>query len=189
MKVGMILGLIGGVLALLTGALNYGAASFGSSVATAFGATSGFNPAIYLVTSLVLPAVCLVGAGIVPQRPEMGALLMAGAALGFLLFFGFGVLSIITTGLAGVGALLVWLELPKSKRDGAKRALAGTVSDMKARVGSLPAPRAQPARDTRTAHTVHNGVRITRRNGRIYIGSREFPSLDAARAHIDGRRS
>jgi len=100
MKVGaLVLGIIGGLVALLYGLVGYGL----GSLADEGHAGSGMMAKLL---SLALPIAALVGAGMVKAKPVIGAALMAVAALGFVLILGFNFLSLIPTVLLGIGALL-----------------------------------------------------------------------------------
>jgi hypothetical protein len=113
MKVGaLVLGIIGGLVALLYGVVGYGL----GSVADAVDAGSG---AWLKLLSVGLPIAALVGAGIVMAQPAIGATLMAVSALGFIWLMGFGFFSMIPVILLGLGALLGFLSLQEvSKVEG-----------------------------------------------------------------------
>lgn len=112
MKIGMILGIIGGVIALLIGAVGYSAASTAGSWSSAVGYSEGASSMqFYSIMSIVLPIVGIVGGGIVGKNAMAGAVLMALSAAGILWVFGVGVLSLIPAALLGIGAVLVFMDL------------------------------------------------------------------------------
>jgi hypothetical protein len=115
MKAGaLVLGIIGGLVALLYGLIGYGLGSLADAGQT--GAGMGAK-----LLSLALPIAALVGAGMVKAKPVIGAALMAVAALGFVLILGFNFFSLIPTVLLGVGALLGFMG---SQEDAKKVATA-----------------------------------------------------------------
>jgi len=103
MKVGgLVLGIIGGLVALIYGLLGYG---FGSLAdAGQAGAGTGLK-----VLSLGLPIAALVGAGMVMAKPIIGAVLMGISAIVLVLMLGFNFFSLIPVVLLGLGALLGFL--------------------------------------------------------------------------------
>ena len=102
MKVGaLVLGIIGGLVALLYGVFGYG-----------LGSLTGDGGAKFL--SIGLPIAALVGAGMVTAKPVIGATLMAIAAMGFVLILGFNFFSLIPVVLLGLGALLGFLGSQES---------------------------------------------------------------------------
>ena len=65
-KTGMVLGLVGGVIALLVGAFGYGLSSVGGSLSSSVGYDEGTAMmAFYQFASLGLPVAALVGGGLV----------------------------------------------------------------------------------------------------------------------------
>ena len=114
MKAGMVLGIIGGVISLIIGAVGYGATSTLSSIANAVGDSGGSSSmAFYSFASIALPIIGLVGAGIVYRSTNLAIALMALSAVGTVTIFGFGVMSLIPTVLLGLGAVLVALDKDK----------------------------------------------------------------------------
>ncbi len=100
MKTGaLVLGIIGGLIALIYGFVGYGLGSLGSA-AEAEGA------GLVKLLSIALPVVALIGAGIIKAKPAIGAALMAIGAIGFVLILGFNFFSLIPVVLLGLGALL-----------------------------------------------------------------------------------
>ena len=115
MKAGaLVLGIIGGLVALVYGVIGYGL----GSLADAGQAGAGLGAKLL---SLALPIAALVGAGMVKAKPVPGAALMAVAAIGFVLVLGFNFFSLIPTVLLGVGALLGFMG---SQEDAKKVATA-----------------------------------------------------------------
>jgi hypothetical protein len=103
MKVGaLVLGIIGGLVALLYGLVGFGL----GSISNAVGANGGAG---LKVVSMGLPVMALVGAGMVMAKPFVGAVLMAIAAVGFVLILGFNFFSLVPVVLLGLGALLGFL--------------------------------------------------------------------------------
>jgi hypothetical protein len=102
MKTGaLVLGIIGGLVALLYGLIGYGLGSL------AEGAVEGAG--LLRLLSIALPVAALSGAGMVKAKPIIGAVLMAIAAIGFVLILGFNFFSLIPVVLLGLGALLGFL--------------------------------------------------------------------------------
>jgi len=111
MKVGaLVLGIIGGLVALLYGLLGYGLGSMAN--AGQAGAGAGLK-----MLSLGLPIAALIGAGIVMAKPVIGAALMSIAVVGLVLILGFNFFSLIPLVLLGLGALLGFL----GRQEGAKK--------------------------------------------------------------------
>jgi hypothetical protein len=103
MKTGaFVLGILGGLVALLYGLFGYALGSL-ADLGEA-GAGTGVK-----VLSIGLPVVALVGAGMIKAKPIIGAILMAIAAIGFLAIIGFNFFSLIPVVLLGLGALLGFL--------------------------------------------------------------------------------
>jgi len=101
MKTGaLVLGIIGGLVALLYGLLGYGLASLA-------GGAEGAG--LLKLLSIALPIAALIGAGMVKAKPVIGAALMAIGAIGFVLILGFNFFSLIPVVLLGLGALLGFL--------------------------------------------------------------------------------
>lgn len=110
MRVGsMILGIVGGLVALLYGV-------FGYAVGGVFDVGEAEAGAAARTLSVALPVIALVGAGVVMSRPLLGAILMAVAALAIVINFGVGVLSLIPLVLLGIGAVLGFLSLSEGGR-------------------------------------------------------------------------
>lgn len=115
MKVGGVLGIIGGLIALLVGAIGHSATGMLGSLAAGVGYSEGeASMQYYGVMSLALPIVGLVGAGLSFQQGKLGAALMAISAAGILFVFGAGALSLICAVLLGVGAALAFLDKGKT---------------------------------------------------------------------------
>ena len=103
MKVGaIVLGIIGGLIALIYGGVGFGL----GSLADAADAGSGL---ITKIQSIGIPITALVGAGIVMAQPVIGAALMAVSAVAILVLLGFNTVSLIPVILLGLGALLGFL--------------------------------------------------------------------------------
>lgn len=105
MKAGMILGIIGGVIALFVGAAGYQAASIGNQVMGLGGRDDYFD--FQKFASIGLPIVALIGAGIVPRNPMLAGITMGVSAIAMLGVFGVNLLSLVPVALLGVGAVLV----------------------------------------------------------------------------------
>ena len=127
MKVaGMVLGIIGGVIALLVGAFGYGFSAMGASVTSSVGHHElSALMALYQFASLALPVAALVGSGIAVRMPALGSGVMAVSAVGIVAVFGFGFFSLVPVVLLGVGALLVYLDQGKSSEAVASRVRGG----------------------------------------------------------------
>ena len=111
-KTGMVLGVIGGIIALLVGAVGYGLAGVGGSLTEFVGdEQSTALMAFYQFASLGLPVAALVGSGLVARSPALGAGIMAVSAVGIVIVFGFGFLSLVPVVLLGIGAAMVAAEL------------------------------------------------------------------------------
>lgn len=114
MKAGAILGIIGGVLALIVGAVGYSASTVMGNLSAGIGYNEGFvSSQFYRLMSVALPIIGLVGGGLTFKNPKLGAGLMSVAAVGILWSFGFGIFSIICAGLLGIGAFLAFLDAEK----------------------------------------------------------------------------
>ncbi len=112
---GMVLGIIGGLIALLVGAFGYGLSSMGASVSASVGYHEGSAlMMVYQFASLALPIAALVGSGVAVRAPAVGGVIMAASAIGIVFVFGFGFFSTVPVVLLGVGALLVFLGLSNS---------------------------------------------------------------------------
>lgn len=112
MKTGaLVLGIIGGLVALLYGQLGYVL----GSIVDAGEAGAGGGGAMKLL-SIGLPIAALVGAGMVKAKPVIGAALMAIAAIGFVLILGFNFFSLIPVVLLGLGALLGFLGMQEDAK-------------------------------------------------------------------------
>jgi len=104
MKTGaLVLGIIGGLVALLYGLIGYGL----GSLAEGAGGVEGAG--LLKLLSIALPVAALSGAGMVKAKPIIGAVLMAIAAIGFVLILGFNFFSLIPVVLLGLGALFGFL--------------------------------------------------------------------------------
>ena len=122
MKAGGILGIIGGVIALLVGVVGYKVAGAGSSLMSGLASFNGdansarinadvqSTLAFYRTMSLLMPIVGLLGAGIAFKNGKLGGGLMAVAAIGILWAFGFGMLAILCAVLLGIGAFLAYSD-------------------------------------------------------------------------------
>jgi len=105
MRVGaMVVGIIGGLVALLYGV-------FGYAVGGVFDVGEAEAGAPARTLSIALPVVALVGAGVVMAKPLLGAILMAAAAAAIALNFDIGMFTLIPLVLLGVGALLGFLGM------------------------------------------------------------------------------
>ena len=122
MKTGMVLGIIGGVIALIIGAVGFsltsGLESLGSAAHNA-NQSMGFNTSkppslvFYSYASIILPILALVWAGIASKNAILSAALMGGSAVLMLFVFGIGVLSLIPSVLLIIGAFLVFNDREK----------------------------------------------------------------------------
>jgi len=103
MKTGaLVLGIIGGLVALLYGFVGYGLGSMA-------GAGGAEEAGLVKLISIALPIAALVGAGMVKPKPLIGSGLMAAAAIVFVLLLGFNFFTLIPVVLLGLGALLGFL--------------------------------------------------------------------------------
>lgn len=100
----LVLGIIGGLIALAYGLLGFGI----GSLADAGEAGSGQMLKLF---SIGLPVAALVGAGIVKAKPEIGAVLMAISAAGFVLVLGFNFFTLIPVVILGLAALLGFMSM------------------------------------------------------------------------------
>lgn len=113
----MILGIIGGVISLLIGAVGYGAESTLGSLASSMGASGhASSMGMYSIASIALPILGLVGAGLTYKSPNAAVVMMAASAAGAILIFGLGMLSLVPAVLLGVGAALVMLDNDKASK-------------------------------------------------------------------------
>lgn len=114
MKTGaLILGIIGGLIALLYGLVGYGIGSLGSATGTE-------GSGVVMLVSIALPLAALIGAGMVKAKPAIGAALMAIGAIGFVLILGFNFFSLIPVVLLGLGALLGFLGMQENAKQSAE---------------------------------------------------------------------
>lgn len=114
MKVGMVLGLIGGIIGLLIGAVGYGLSSTVGTMAHATGDVRGASQLqFYSYASVIIPIVGVLGAGLATRFPFISVGLMTMAIVGMLVIFGFGTISMIPSVLMGVGCLLIFLDAIK----------------------------------------------------------------------------
>jgi len=115
MKAGGILGIIGGVIALLVGAVGHSASGMMGSLASGVGYSEGAaSMQYYGVMSLGLPILGLVGAGLAFTQGKLGGALMAVSAAGIIFVFGGGMLALICAVLLGIGAMLAFLDKGKT---------------------------------------------------------------------------
>ncbi len=114
MKTGaLVLGIIGGLVALIYGLVGYGLGSIADVGQAGAGAGIKF-------LSIGLPVAALIGAGMVKAKPIIGAALMAIAAIGFVLIIGFNFFSLIPVILLGLSALLGFLSLQEDAKKSTK---------------------------------------------------------------------
>ena len=115
MKAGGIMGIIGGVIALLIGGIGHSASGMLGSLAAGVGYDEGAATMQYYgVMSIGLPIVGLVGAGLAFQQGKLGGALMAVSALGIIYVFGAGFMSLFCVILLGIGALLAFTDKGKT---------------------------------------------------------------------------
>jgi len=100
----MILGIIGGLFALVYGFFFYALGSAGEWAGDE-------NGSIFKAVSLALPICALIGAGFVKQKPLIGSILMAIPAIGFVVIFDFGTFVMIPVLLLGIASLLGFFGL------------------------------------------------------------------------------
>lgn len=97
MKTGaLILGIIGGLVALIYGLFGYVLGNLGDVM-------------VLKIVSVGLPIAGLVGAGMVKSRTVVGAILMGITAVGFLLILGFNFFTFFPVILLGLAAVLGFL--------------------------------------------------------------------------------
>jgi hypothetical protein len=102
MKTGaLVMGIIGGLIALVYGMVGYGLGDLGSSLGVK-------DSGMVKFLSLGLPIAGLIGAGIVKAKAVIGAALMGIAAIGIVFILGFNFFSLIPVVLLGLGALLAF---------------------------------------------------------------------------------
>jgi hypothetical protein len=103
MKTGaVVLGVVGGVIALIIGVISFFVGDLGASLGIS-------GSVMRQVLSLALPIAALLGGGIAGKSGIAGGLLMVASAVGILLVLEIGVVSLITSipiGLGGVLALI-----------------------------------------------------------------------------------
>ncbi len=112
MKTGaLIIGILGGLIALAIGFIGYGLGSMANAGQAGSGST-------LKMLSIGVPIFALVGAGMVMARPIIGATLMAGSAIIFVIVVGFNFISLVPVVLLGIGAFLGFFstkELPENQ--------------------------------------------------------------------------
>ncbi len=106
----MVLGIIGGLIALIYGFVGFGLGSLADAGQAGSGTMVKF-------LSLVLPIAALIGAGMVKSKPVVGAVLMALAGLGFVLVLGFNFFSLIPVVLLGLAAILGFLSMQEDTKN------------------------------------------------------------------------
>lgn len=105
---GGVLGLIGGLIALMIGGVGYGLSSAGNDLNQMAGGGAIFSWFQYM--AVVVPFVALLGAGIAFGKPQLGAAIMAGAAVLMIFVFGLHTVSLIPVCLLALGAILAWMD-------------------------------------------------------------------------------
>jgi hypothetical protein len=100
MKTGAaVLGIIGGVIALIIGAVSFFIGDLG--------ATLGIEGSVpRQVLSIAVPVVALIGGGIAGKNGVAGGVLLIGAAVGIVLVLKFGFITLITAVPIGLGGIL-----------------------------------------------------------------------------------
>ena len=112
MKTGaLVLGIIGGLIALIYGLVGYGIGSFFGAIGADQQGTS-----MAKLVSIALPVAALIGAGMVKAKPVIGAALMAVGAIGFVLILGFNFFTLIPVVLLGLGAILGFLGMQEDAK-------------------------------------------------------------------------
>lgn len=109
----MVIGIIGGLVALIYGLISY-------SVGGLFDTVGADGGAFYKLLGVGLPICALVGAGMAKSNPSTAAVLMGIPAVGILLVIGFGALSLIPVLLLGVGALLSFMAAQEDAKKSPK---------------------------------------------------------------------
>jgi len=94
----LILGIIGGLIALTFGFLGFGLGAMANAANAGGGGLK--------VVSIAVPVVALIGAGFVMAMPVLGALMMGGAAIAFIAILGFGTFTMVPVVILGIAALL-----------------------------------------------------------------------------------
>ncbi len=110
----LVLGIIGGIIALIYGAVFYAAGSVGQAIGVE---GSGFTKFL----SIALPILALVGAGLVMSKPAIGAALMGIAALGIIITLGFGTFTFILILLLGIASVLGFLGMQEDAKAAQKQ--------------------------------------------------------------------
>ena len=103
----LVLGLIGGTLAMIVGFFVYGYTVF----IDWFGeipdfASQGDNPELYRTMAFISPILAIAGAAMARSRALWGGVLMLLSAAGLLYAFGFGVFTMFPIAMCGLGGLL-----------------------------------------------------------------------------------
>ena len=103
----LVLGLIGGILAMIVGFFVYGYTVF----IDWFGeipdlASQVDNPELYRTMAFVSPILAIAGGAMARSRALWGGVLMVLAALGMLYAFGFGVFTMFPIAFCGIGGVL-----------------------------------------------------------------------------------
>jgi hypothetical protein len=96
---GAVLGIVGGTVALIIGAVSFFIGDLGESLGISDSVTRQ-------ILSLVLPIAALLGGGIAQQRGVMGGVLMLASAAGILAVLNIDVFSLITAIPIGLGGAL-----------------------------------------------------------------------------------
>jgi len=110
----VILGIVGGVLGMITGFFVYGYVEFlgwfEAEVATDV-LTEPENPLRLQIIGILSPVLAIAGGAMCNPRPAIGAVLLLVSVLGMVWAFGFGVFTMFPIVMTGLAALLAALGL------------------------------------------------------------------------------
>jgi len=186
MKIGGILGTIGGFIALIFGAFGYSSFATLGDIASSVGNEAGAQEmSLYQVASILFPFAGLAGGAscfVKPREsglalfggPKESAFLMAFSSVGMLWAFGFNAFSIVPAILLGLGALLVFNDLPDNQVAHRQRQNSMTTA-------------AQEKTIKFDEHGVarHRGTVIQRSGDKYSVKNKMFESLEEATTFIE----
>lgn len=106
----LVLGVIGGCLALIVGFFGFGYTQFiaeNGEIGTV--AKQVANPGLVQAASLISPVLAIAGAAMARSRNQLGGVLMLLATVGLYLGFGFNVFTMFPLAMCGLGGILALL--------------------------------------------------------------------------------
>lgn len=109
--VGMVLGILGGLIALLIGAFGFGIATVGGGVSGTIGYNAGVSTALfYRIVTVLFPVLAILGAGLAAKSVSTSMTLQSVSIVGILISFGLNMVSLVPCILIGLSVIFVGLE-------------------------------------------------------------------------------